>query len=128
MPQNNRPLSPHLGIYRPQLSSMSSILIRITGVCLLFSFILITGWLFAAAAGQPWFDAANAVLSSWLGRIILVLTLLGLCYHFLGGIRHLIFDMGYGLQMRQANIMSWCMLIGSVVLTVLILLGLGALR
>ncbi len=116
--RGNRPLSPHLSIYRPQITSMTSILTRITGNALLVSALLVVWWFLAAATSEAYFNVANAVLTSWFGDLVMCLSLLGLWYHTLAGIRHLIWDSGYGLDLETAESMGWICLIGSVMLTI----------
>ena len=100
--QSNRPLSPHLTIYRPQLTSVSSILIRITGNALIFCVFLIIWWLFAAATSEQYFIFADAILTSWFGDLVLLCSLWAIWYHFLGGVRHLIWDRAIGLDLKSA--------------------------
>ncbi|MEY8098990.1 succinate dehydrogenase, cytochrome b556 subunit [Falsihalocynthiibacter sp. S25ZX9] len=119
MKQSKRPLSPHLQIYRPQLNSMTSILTRITGNALLVSFVLVVWWLFAASTGEEYFAVANGVLTSWLGQFVMVISLWGIWYHYLAGLRHLYFDSGRGLDPVTADKLGWGCIIGSVVLTLL---------
>lgn len=116
--RGNRPLSPHLTIYRPQLTSMSSILTRITGNALLVSAMLIIWWFLAAATSESYFDMANAVLTSWFGDLVLFLSLWGIWYHLLAGVRHLIWDEGYGLELDDAEKLGWIVIICSVLLTI----------
>tara|TARA_R110002096_G_scaffold12990_14_gene46319 strand:- start:19727 stop:20122 length:396 start_codon:yes stop_codon:yes gene_type:complete len=120
-----RPLSPHLTIYRPQMSSVSSIINRITGVALTLGFVLIIWWLLAVTTGGHYFDDVNGFLSSWLGGLIMIGSLWALCYHLLGGIRHLIWDMGYGFDLKVADRMGWAVIIGSFILTLIVLLSAG---
>ena len=117
--RGNRPLSPHLEIYRPQITSITSILTRITGNALLLTAILVIWWFFAAATSEAYFNVVNGFLTSWFGDLIMFLSLLGLWYHTLAGIRHLFWDNGYGLELEFAEKMGWAILGGSVVLTVL---------
>jgi succinate dehydrogenase / fumarate reductase cytochrome b subunit len=117
--RGNRPLSPHLTIYRPQITSISSILVRITGNALLISAFLVVWWFLAAATSESYFNVANGVLTSWFGDLVMTLSLLGLWYHTLGGIRHLIWDNGYALELETAEKLGWACVIGSVVLTIL---------
>jgi succinate dehydrogenase / fumarate reductase cytochrome b subunit len=117
-----RPLSPHLQIYRPQLTSITSILTRITGNALLISTLLIVWWFLAASAGPEAFATADGVLTSWFGDIVLTLSVLGLWYHTLAGVRHLIWDTGHGYEVVTAERMGLACLIGSVVLTVITLI------
>lgn len=124
--KGKRPLSPHLTIYRPQMSSVSSIFVRITGVALTLGFVLIIWWLLAAATGSAYFETVNNCLTSWFGKLILVGSLWALCYHSLGGIRHLIWDMGYGFEIKTADMMGWIVIVGSFVLTALVLICAGA--
>ena len=125
--KGNRPLSPHLTIYRPQMSSISSILVRISGVSLSFGFVLIVWWLLAASTNIKYFESANSILSSWFGIVVLIGSVWALCYHSLGGIRHLIWDMGYGFDLKTADRMGWAVMIGSFVLTFVIICYSGAL-
>ena len=117
-----RPLSPHLQIYRPQLTSITSILTRITGNALLISTLLIVWWFLAASAGPEAFATADGVLTSWFGDIVLTLSVLGLWYHTLAGVRHLIWDTGHGYEVATAERMGLACLLGSVVLTVITLI------
>ncbi|WP_439109576.1 succinate dehydrogenase, cytochrome b556 subunit [Lentibacter sp.] len=117
-----RPLSPHLSIYRPQLTSITSILTRITGNALIISALLVVWWLLAAATGPAYYAIANSVLTSWFGDIVMSLSVLGVWYHYLAGLRHLYFDAGHGLDIETAEKLGWGCLIGSVVLTVITLI------
>ncbi|MEL6609663.1 MAG: succinate dehydrogenase, cytochrome b556 subunit [Pseudomonadota bacterium] len=117
--RGNRPLSPHLTIYKPQMTSMTSIFVRITGNALLVAALLIVWWFVAAATGPGAFSLADAVITSWFGKLVLLLSAWALWYHTLGGIRHLIWDAGYGFEVEQAEFMGWIMIFGSLALTVL---------
>lgn len=117
--RGNRPLSPHLTIYRPQMTSISSIFVRITGNALLVSTLLLIWWLLAASSSAAAFAVADYVITSWFGDIVMVLSLWALWYHTLGGVRHLIWDTGRGLELKTAERMGWMMIIGSLVLTAL---------
>lgn len=117
--RGNRPLSPHLTIYRPQLTSITSILTRITGNAMIVAALLIVWWFLAAATNAAYFDTVNGVLTSWFGDLVLFLSLLGLWYHTLAGIRHLIWDNGYALDIPTAEKLGIAVIAGSVVLTLL---------
>jgi succinate dehydrogenase / fumarate reductase cytochrome b subunit len=117
--RGSRPLSPHLTIYRPQLTSMTSILTRITGNALLISSMLVVWWFLAAASSPEYFASADGVLTSWFGDIVMTLSVLGLWYHTLAGVRHLIWDNGIGLDIPTAEKMGYAILGGSVVLTII---------
>ena len=114
-----RPLSPHLQIYRIQMTAVSSILTRITGNGIILGVILAVWWLLAAAVSDAQFALANAVATSWFGDLVFTLSLLGVWYHYLAGLRHLYFDAGHGLEIRTAERLGWVCIVGSVVLTVL---------
>ena len=120
--RGNRPLSPHLQIYRPQLNSITSILTRITGNGLIVGSLLVTWWLVAAAAGPEAFAVADGVITSWFGDLIMVLSLWALWYHLLAGLRHLYWDTGRGFSLDLVNTLGWGVVGGSVVLTVLTVL------
>lgn len=117
--RGNRPLSPFMlgTYYRAQLNSVTSILTRITGNALLVTAILIVWWFLAASSSEEYFNIANAVLTSWFGDLVMLLSLWGIWYHALAGIRHLIWDNGIWLDMEDADNLSWAVVIGSVVLT-----------
>jgi succinate dehydrogenase / fumarate reductase cytochrome b subunit len=120
--RGNRPLSPHLQVYRPQLTSMTSILTRITGNALVLGGLMITWWFVAAAAGPDAFATADAVLTSWFGKLVFLGSIWALWYHTLAGIRHLVWDQGIGLDIETAEKLGWAVIGGSVVLTLLTLL------
>lgn len=116
-----RPLSPHLQIYRPQITAVSSILTRITGNALIVGFILGIWWLLAAASGPDYFATANAVATSWFGDLVFTGALWALWYHYLAGLRHFYWDAGHGLDIETAEMLGWACVIGSFVLTVITL-------
>jgi len=120
--RGNRPLSPHLQIYRKQLNSATSILNRITGIAMLGSALLIVWWLLAAATGEAYFDLVDGLMTSLLGDVVMTLSVLGLWYHTLGGLRHLVWDTGRGLELEAADRMGWAMIVGAVALTILTLI------
>ena len=115
--RGNRPLSPHLTIYRPQMTSISSIFVRITGNALLAATLLLIAWLLAASTSAVAFDWVQRVITSWFGDLVFLLSLWALWYHMLGGLRHLIWDTGRGLELKAAERMGWMMIIGSLLLT-----------
>jgi len=117
--RGNRPLSPHLQIYRPQLNSMTSILNRLTGIALLGGAILMVWWLMAAATSESYFAYVDWLLTSILGDIVMTLSVWALWYHALAGIRHLIWDMGYGFDPDTSDKASWGIIIGAFALTFL---------
>lgn len=119
--RGNRPLSPHLQIYRPQIGSITSIFTRITGNALLVGSLLIVWWLLAAATSESHFATADAVLTSWFGDLVFFGSLWAIWYHTLAGVRHLIWDEGKMLDLDSAQKLGWIVIGGSVVLTILTL-------
>ncbi|MEM8687767.1 MAG: succinate dehydrogenase, cytochrome b556 subunit [Pseudomonadota bacterium] len=115
-----RPLSPHLQVYSPMLTMMMSIVHRITGAALYFGTVLIIWWLIAAASGPSHFELANAVLSSWIGLLVLLGYTWAAIHHMLGGIKHLFWDMGRGFELNTVELNARLTLAGSVVLTILV--------
>ena len=120
--QVERPLSPHLQVYRPQLTSITSILTRITGNALIVASLLIVWWLLAASTSDEYFAMADAVLTSWFGDLVMLLSAWGLWYHFLAGLRHLYWDTGRGLDLPTAEKLAWGVVGGSFLLTLLTIL------
>lgn len=120
--RGDRPLSPHLQVYKPQLTSMTSIFTRITGNALLVASILIVWWFLAASYGPDYFATADAVITSWFGDLVMLLSLWALWYHSLAGVRHLIWDTGRGLDLESAHKLGYAVIGGSFVLTLLTLL------
>jgi succinate dehydrogenase / fumarate reductase cytochrome b subunit len=116
--RGNRPLSPHLTIYRPQWTSMTSILVRITGNALLITGLLIVWWFVAAASGPEAFAVADGFLTSWFGDLVMTLSLLGLWYHLLGGLRHLVWDSGRMLDVEKSELAGQMMMVLAVLLTI----------
>lgn len=116
----NRPLSPHLSIYKPIPTMVMSIVHRITGAALYVGTVLVVWWLVAAASGAAYFDWVNAIFGSILGRLVLFGYTWALIHHMLGGIRHFVWDMGYGFEKDVSTKMAWATLAGSVLLTILI--------
>ncbi|MFC3228261.1 succinate dehydrogenase, cytochrome b556 subunit [Marinibaculum pumilum] len=119
MAQVERPISPHLQIYKPQITSVMSALHRLTGIALGVGTLLLTWWLIALAAGPDSFEVVQDFIGSVLGIIILIGFSWALFYHLCNGIRHLFWDMGRGFELSQVTTSGWTVVIGSVVLTVL---------
>ena len=115
-----RPLSPHLQIYKPLINMVMSILHRMTGAALYFGTFLLAWWLIAAASGPAYFDFVNAIFSSFGGRLILFGYTWALVHHMLGGLRHFVWDLGHGFELKTVNLMSWASIIGSPALTLII--------
>ena len=115
-----RPLSPHLSIYARQINMVMSILHRLTGAALYFGTLLLAAWLIAAAMGEAQFVAVSAIFAHPIGMLVLFGYTWALAHHMLGGMRHLLWDTGRGLQIWQVNVLSWLTLVGSVALTLAI--------
>ena len=116
--RGNRPLSPHLSIYRPQWTSITSILVRITGNALIVAALLIVWWFVAAAAGPEAFATADAVITSWFGKLVMLGSIWALWYHSLGGLRHLVWDSGRMLDVASSELAGQMMVVLSVILTI----------
>lgn len=103
----DRPIAPHLSVWRWHVTMASSILHRVTGVGLYGAAILLVAWLMAVAAGPDTFAQATALLSTWWGQAGLYLVIASLAYHLANGIRHLVFDTGAGLAPSDADASAW---------------------
>ena len=116
---DKRPLSPHLQVYKPQLTSVLSITHRGTGVFLALGTLLLVYWLIAAATGPESYTQAQQIIGSKLGLLVLFAWTWALFYHLCNGIRHLFWDAGYGFDLETAYKSGWAVVIASVVLTVI---------
>jgi succinate dehydrogenase / fumarate reductase, cytochrome b subunit len=116
----NRPLSPHLSIYRWRITMAMSIFHRLTGAGLYFGMLILVWWLVAAAIGPDAFAVANGVITSWFGLVVLFLATWGLIHHGVGGLRHYVWDFGVAMEKGTRDRMAWATIIASVVLTILI--------
>jgi succinate dehydrogenase / fumarate reductase cytochrome b subunit len=115
-----RPLSPHLQIYRPMLTMLMSIAHRISGVGNAVGFLLLAWWLVAISIGPDAYAQVSEFFGSIFGRLLLFLFSWSLIHHMLGGIRHLIWDTGAGLGKVSIEVFAWATIIGSITLTVLV--------
>jgi succinate dehydrogenase / fumarate reductase, cytochrome b subunit len=121
-----RPLSPHLQVWRWTLPLALSITHRITGGALYLGTVLLVWWLVAAAIGPDEFETARAVFSSWFGLVILFGFSWALFQHLLGGLRHLMWDTGRGLDLPTIFASGWVVVVGALILTVLLwIVGFG---
>lgn len=112
-----RPLSPHLQIYKPQLTSIMSILHRATGYALAIGTIMVVWWLVAAATGEGAYNTAMGFAESWFGTLLIFGWSFALFYHLCNGIRHLLWDMGYLFKIENAYKAGYVVLAASVLLT-----------
>ena len=112
-----RPLSPHLSIYRWQINMLMSIVHRITGAALYLGTLLLAAWLVAAANGEQSFALVNGLFAHPIGKLVLVAYTWALLQHLLGGMRHLLWDTGRGLHIWQVNALSWLTVLAAIALT-----------
>lgn len=119
-----RPLSPFMigPYYRPQMTSISSILVRITGIATLGTVALVVAWLLAAATSPAAFDCVNWLLTSIVGDVLMTAAAWAIWYHVLGRLRHLIWDLGYGVNVQFNELMGKVMFAGATVLTLITVL------
>ena len=116
----DRPLSPHLQTYRWTLTMVLSIVHRATGVALYFGTLLLVWWLVSAASGPAAYANVQAFTGSWIGRLIAFGYTWALMHHALSGVRHLIWDLGYGFKATEREWLTWAALIGGIALTILL--------
>ena len=117
--KSQRPLSPHLQIYRWQYTMALSILHRATGVALSVGLLLFIGWLAALATGPQEYADAQAVFAHPVTRLLLVAFSFSFFYHLLNGVRHLVWDSGHGLERRSARASGWAVFLCAIAATVL---------
>ena len=119
MNDSNNPLSPHLQIYRWHISSLLSITHRIAGVINLLALILIFFWLVVLSLGESNYELFLLIINSFFGKSILIGFTWSMSFHLLSGIRHLVWDLGYGFEIKTANISGIIVIITSLVVTVI---------
>lgn len=120
--RGNRPLSPHLSIYRPMYTMILSILHRITGVALTLGLMMVIWWFLALSIGEDYFETANWALTSVVGGLIMIGSLWALAFHLCNGIRHLFWDVGKGFELDTAWRSGLAVIAASIVITVLVML------
>lgn len=120
MATQQRPLSPHLQVYKPQLTSTLSIIHRGSGVLLAVGALLLAGWLLAAAGSAEAFARAQSLLASWPGQVALFGFSAALIYHFLNGIRHLLWDVGWGYEIPKVYASGYAVLTLAAVFTAML--------
>ena len=119
MNDSNNPLSPHLQIYRWHISSLLSITHRIAGIINLLALILIFFWLLILSLGENKYELFLLIANSFFGKFILIGFTWSMNFHLLSGIRHLVWDLGYGFEIKTANISGIIVIISSLVLTII---------
>src|SRR5581483_267324 len=115
--KRDRPLSPNIQIYRPQLTSVLSIVNRITGVALSIYAVALVVWLVAAATGSWAYATVQGAIESRIGQIALLSCTFAFFLHLCGGIRHLVWDSVHGFELRSIYISGWAVVAASVALT-----------
>ncbi len=124
-----RPLSPHLQIYTPQMTSILSIMNRVTGIALSAGTLLLVWWLVAAASGPAAFNTVQGFIASPVGLFVLFGWTASLFFHFYNGIRHLAWDAGFGYDLPQTYASGWAVVIATGVSSILVwAVGLWLLR
>ena len=123
--RGNRPLSPFMigQYYRPQMTSISSIMVRITGIATLGAAVLVVAWLLAAAGSEAAFAVVDGLLRGIVGAILMAAATWALWYHMLGRLRHVIWDLGYLVEVDISEKMGLAMFIGATALTILTLIA-----
>ena len=119
MNDSKNPLSPHLQIYRWHISSLLSITHRISGVINLLALILIFFWLIALSLGENNYESFLLIINSFFGKFILIGFTWSMIFHLLSGARHLVWDLGYGFEIKTANISGTIVIIFSLALTII---------
>lgn len=119
MASDKRPTSPHLTIYRPQISSVLSIAHRLSGVWLFFGALLMVAWLYVVAYAPASYPAFYECLSSWIGELALLGWTAAFYYHLSNGIRHLFWDMGYGFSVPKLHLSGWLVILFTLLMTLI---------
>lgn len=118
--QSNRPISPHLQIYRWQISMLTSIAHRASGIVLSVGSVFLAIWLIAAANGPDVYASVNGIAASWFGQLIMFLWSFALFYHLCNGVRHLVWDVGIGLDLETARLTGFAAIGVAVALTIFV--------
>ena len=119
MTDNQNPISPHLQVYRWHISSLLSIAHRILGVINLLSLISIFFFLLILSFGENYYDIFLTFINTFFGKFILIGFTWSMCFHLLSGVRHLVWDMGYGFEIKTANLSGILVIILSLIMTTL---------
>ena len=126
MAEIDRPLSPHLSVYKWQVANTLSILHRATGVFLSFGALALAAWIISAAAGPSAYEGVRQILAGPLGLLLLFGFSAAFFYHLGNGIRHLFWDAGYGFDKQVARLSGWVTFMASVVFTLAFWLGISS--
>ena len=120
--ENKSPLSPHIQVYRWQISSLVSISHRITGIINIIAITLICLWASLLLLGENNYNSINLLLNSQIGKFIILGLTWSFCFQILSEIRHLVMDLGYGFELKTTNITGLLVIIGSIFLTIILFL------
>ena len=118
--ENRTPLSPHIQIYRWHISSLVSISHRITGIINFVAFIFICIWTSVLLLGETNYGSVEILMSSIIGKFIVLGLTWSFCFQILSEIRHLIMDMGYGFELKTTKLSGLLVIFGSIFLTIII--------
>jgi len=117
MSNQDRPLSPHMSVYRWPITMTLSILHRLTGAGLSLGFVVLALWLSSASSGKEPYTETIDLLSSTVGRLVLIALLFSFFFHFCNGVRHLVWDTGRGFERQQSNVSAGLVIVMTVVLS-----------
>jgi len=117
-----RPISPHLQVYRPQLTSVLSIMHRLTGLFLSGTTVVVSLWLISLALGESGYSLFVAFWDSWISTLLMAGVVFCVYYHLLNGVRHLAWDWGFGFSLSRVYATGWAVVVGAITLSVLTLL------
>ncbi len=117
---DNRPLSPHLQVYRWEITMFTSAAHRITGIGLYGGTVILAWWLIAAASGAEAYDLFQSLAGGFLGQFVLFGFTVALIYHLLNGVRHLFWDVGHGFEPRTASMTGWIVVLATIALTIVV--------
>ena len=113
----SRPISPHLQIYRPQLTSVLSIMHRLTGLLLSGACVVLSLWLVSLALGEPTYTLFAGLWDSWAATALMGAVLFCVYFHLLNGVRHLAWDWGFGFDLRTVYVSGWTVVVGAIALS-----------
>lgn len=117
-----RPLSPHLTVYRPQITSVLSIFHRASGCFMALSMVLIVWWFLAAATGSEYFELVDGLITSWIGGLVMIGSAAAFFYHLCNGVRHMWWDMGNGFELDQVTVSGYVTMGAAAALTIIVLI------
>ena len=125
MKKSELPISPHLQIYKPQITSILSITHRITGVCLNFLIIFVSLWLLSLSLGENVYNYFMEFSNTIFMKLVMSISIFGLSYHAMNGIRHIFWDFGFFLNNSSALISGIIVVLSAFVLSILLIFKLG---